>query len=514
MNAASSYRQRAERENQTNRQQSVEGRDIADGYPGPPDDTTRRDGRVRDLLRFLETYFPQAFPLAWSPDHLRVIAKLEKIILDGGLLAVAMPRGSGKTTIIERAALWAVLYCHRRFVIVVGATETAAEQMLGHLKVELETNELLAVDFPEVCYPIKRLENNARRCVGQLFNGHQTRPAWSSKRVVLPTMPGSAASGTVIHAAGLTGALRGLSHTLLGGEITRPDLALLDDPQTRESAMSPNMSARRAEIVNGDVLGAAGPGKSIACVAAMTVIAPGDLADRTLDREAAPQWQGERTQLMHAMPSETKLWEQYADIRADDFRAGGDGSRATAFYTENREAMDKGADPAWPERFNPGELSATQHAMNLWLRNPAAFAAEYQNEPLRDTSAEASVVDPEAIAQKVNGYKRRIVPQGAEWITAHVDVHDKLLYYTIAAWSPRFDGWVVDYGCYPEQPQRYFTMREAKHTLGTVHTDGGKEASIFAGLWALTDRLCSMEWHREDGSVMRISRLLIDSGYA
>lgn len=47
---------------------------------------------------FCETYFPQTFHLAWSADHLKVIAKIEQAVVHGGLFALAMPRGSGKTT--------------------------------------------------------------------------------------------------------------------------------------------------------------------------------------------------------------------------------------------------------------------------------------------------------------------------------------------------------------------------------------------------------------------------------
>ncbi|MCA9184759.1 MAG: hypothetical protein R3E01_08995 [Pirellulaceae bacterium] len=49
---------------------------------------------------------------------------------------------------------------------------------------------------------------------------------------------------------------------------------------------------------------------------------------------------------------------------------------ATEFYAADQEAMDAGAEIAWPERFNHDELSAIQHAMNLRLQDEAAFCAE------------------------------------------------------------------------------------------------------------------------------------------
>ncbi len=154
------YRNKLVADNTTNLLRSRLGRDIAEEYP-LPGNLERRAACERDFRRFCETYFPAAFSLPWSDDHLRVISRIQSAVLDGGLFALAMPRGSGKTTLCERAALWALLYGHRRFVVLVGATEAAAEVMLEHLKVELAFNDLLATDFRQVCYPIRRLENNA-----------------------------------------------------------------------------------------------------------------------------------------------------------------------------------------------------------------------------------------------------------------------------------------------------------------------------------------------------------------
>src|SRR5581483_2386483 len=63
----------------------------------------RRAGCARNFGRYLLTYHPYSFPLPFSPDHQRVIARTELSMLEGGLFALAMPRGSGKTTISECA---------------------------------------------------------------------------------------------------------------------------------------------------------------------------------------------------------------------------------------------------------------------------------------------------------------------------------------------------------------------------------------------------------------------------
>ena len=511
------YQDKLAADNAAALRRSRSDRDIASDYP-PPGDLARRTACESDFRRFCETYFPNAFRLAWSEDHLRVIARMQDAVLNGGLFALAMPRGSGKTTLCERAALWALLYGHRRFVCLVGATEKRAGELLEHLKTELTFNDTLAADFRQVCYPLRRLENNARKCIGQLFRGEQTRIVWSADRLTFPTMPDDACdgvnvSGSTVSVAGLTGALRGQSHTLSTGEVIRSELVILDDPQTRESAMSPSQSAERAAIINGDVLGMAGPGRKIAAIMPCTVIRAGDMADMLLDRQQCPRWQGERCKMLYAMPTNEKLWEQYGRLRAESFRKGGNGSEATAFYAEHRAAMDEGAVAAWPARYNPDELSAIQHAMNLRLDDEAAFQSEYQNEPVRLEQGDGPTMTADKIAAKLNGVQRGMVPVGAEHVTAFIDVHDSLLFYAVVAWSTDFTGWLIEYGTWPEQHRRYFTLRKAARTLAMLSPGAGREGSIRAGLDALTASLAGRVWEREDGAPMRLDRCLVDAGY-
>lgn len=135
---------------------SEAGRDI--GEIPPVADPERKERATRDFRFFCEAYFPETFHLEWSPDHLKVITKIERAVLDGGLFAMAMPRATGKTVLCERACLWAILYGHRQFVCLIGSDESSAVDMLDAIKSEIEDNELLLADFPEAVYPIARLE--------------------------------------------------------------------------------------------------------------------------------------------------------------------------------------------------------------------------------------------------------------------------------------------------------------------------------------------------------------------
>ena len=490
---------------------SAAGRDI--GAIPEVVNPARKAECERDFEKFARIYFGQTFQLAWSEDHLTVIGQIEETVLRGGLFATAMPRGSGKTSLAETACIWAILYGHRSFVALIGSDEGHASQMLDSIKTELESNDLLQEDFPEAVYPIAQLEGISHRCKGQTYQRQRTKVEWSSDVVVIPSIEGSKSSGAIIKVAGITGGLRGMKFKRSDRRSVRPDLVIVDDPQTDQSARSLSQCETRERILAGAVLGLAGPGKKISGIMPCTVIRQGDMADRILDRTLHPEWHGTRTKMVYSFPTNEKLWEEYGRIRHESMRAGKDGSEATDFYRSNRESMDEGARVAWVARHNPDELSAIQHAMNLKLQDERAFHAEYQNEPIPEQDARTDDLTPDQVAGKLNRYERRRVPLPCTKLTAFIDVQASLLYYAVCAWEDDFTGSVIDYGAFPEQGMSYFLLRDAKKTLQTEIKAAGLEGQIYGGLEALTDSLLGRGWLRDDGAEMRIERLLIDANW-
>jgi hypothetical protein len=147
----------------------------------------------------------------------------------------------------------------------IAASAERSRDLLENIMVWLETNPPLSEDFPEVCYPIRCLERITNRQKGQKYHGEPTRIEWTSDKIVLPTIAGSRASGVVVSCSGMKGSdIRGQNQARADGRVVRPQLVLVDDPQTTESAWSPSQSERREAILAGDVLGMAGPGKKIA----------------------------------------------------------------------------------------------------------------------------------------------------------------------------------------------------------------------------------------------------------
>jgi len=160
--------------------------------------------------------------------------------------------------------------------------------MLDSIKTELDSNELLLADFPEVCFPIQALDGISNRANGQLYKGKRTQIGWTAKEVVLPTVEGSSASGAIIKVAGLTGRIRGMKFKRPDGRTVRPSLVVLDDPQTDESARSLSQCANRESILAGAVLGLAGPGKKISGIMPCTVTAPRQADSRSMVETNGP----------------------------------------------------------------------------------------------------------------------------------------------------------------------------------------------------------------------------------
>jgi hypothetical protein len=508
---ARSYEERRDAGRQRQAEQSLSGRDI--GLLPEVGNPQRKADCERNFQLFCESYFTETFALEWSEDHIKVIVKIETAVLSGGLFALALPRGMGKTSLAEVACLWAMLYGHREFVALIGATESAALEILDSIKTELEVNELLAEDFPEVCYPVAQLDGIANRCAGQLYQGVRTRITWTSNEIVLPTIKDSKASGIIVRVAGITGRIRGMKYKRSDGRSVRPSLVIIDDPQTSESAGSLEQTRKRIRVLSGDILGLAGPGQKISGVMPCTIIRPGDMADTILDKQKHPDWNGEKTRMVYKFPDNMKLWDKYADLRAGCLREKGDFSDATEFYRENRKTMDAGAIIAWDARYNHDELSALQHAMNLKLQDEAAFWAEYQNEPMPEDLNEDAIMSADEIATKLNGMRRGEISVGTAFLTMFIDVQKELLFYLVAAWEECFSGYVVDYGVYPEQNRRYFQLHDARPTLQDAAPGAGLEGIIYGGLEKLTDNLLSKEWARDDGAMMKIERCLIDANW-
>lgn len=499
--------------------QSEEGRDIASDMPAIADPELRK--RVAaSLLAFCEITMADKFHLGWSDDHLKVIAKMQRSILQGESFAIAMPRGTGKTTLVVAAIIWAILCGHKKYAALIGADRDAATKLLNNIKIQMETNDKLYELFPEAIHPIRRLEGIANRCRGQIFKGDRTYIAWTAKSIQFASIPSrgeptATASGAIIETAGIRGKVRGMQTALPNGKVARPDVFVVDDPQTDQSAKSRTQVKARLDIITGTCPGLAGPGESISGFVTCTVIVQEDVADQILNAQKFPDYQGERCQLVYRWPDKDgmELWEEYSTIYRESMATGRGMSDCNAFVLANWKKLHKDTKVAWETRKKANEVSPLQHAFNLSNKLGDTFWSEYQNQPLKDDESE-DLLDVDRIQVRTNGYSRSVVPPGANIVTAFIDVGDNVLHWGVVAFqTSTFSCWLLDYGGWPEQRANYFTKRGLTKKLSSVYP-GGREARLRAAILALIDHLCSRDWAMPDGTTqLKISQLGIDAAY-
>ena len=476
-----------------------------------PKNQERRDECERNFRLFCEQYRPEVFHFGWSDDHLKVIESIEQIVLNGGLMALAMPRGTGKTTLSITAAMWALLYGHRRWVCLVGATGGKAEALLKSIKTELRFNHSLFEDFPEVCVPIRALEGRPARTVSQTVQGVPTAIQWNMDKLVLPSIENSISSGSTVSVCGITGDIRGQQETTIDGTIIRPDLCIIDDPQTRESAASEKQCNDRIETIQGDILGLAGPGVKIACIMPCTVIHQYDAVDRILGDEFK-DWRSFRTKMLYGKAKHPEEWEKYA-VERDRILSNDISLKVlNEYYLKHQDALEEGLHASWPERKNADEVSAIQHAQHLRLRDERAFLSEYQNEP-EDQSAK-DMITADELKRKTHDLELSVVPDESDTLVAFADVQKEALFWMVMAFSKRdFTGWVVDHGHWPQQPTMMQNYRNLRVTASSIYPGESLEVVLRGQMEGLTTYLLDREWTTEQGMPRKVDRMLVDANW-
>ncbi|NLX98223.1 MAG: hypothetical protein GXY83_18855, partial [Rhodopirellula sp.] len=286
--------------------------------------------------------------------------------------------------------------------------------------------------------------------------------------IVLPTVrvpdrwdqrlrPGelSLGSGAVITTRGLDSAIRGV---LIGTK--RPDLVIIDAPETRDSARSGVQADLLARTIEADLAGLGGPGKRLARVMLTTTMSSYSLSATYIDRARKPSWKGRRMQFIIAWPDRKDLWDRYIEQRQTNQNTGDDTARgANRFYLDHRAEMDAGAVTGNPSRFitdpapdgTPLENSSLQHAYNIIAdRGLEHFLTEYQNDPPAEVDAQQLYLTTYHIrANCRTGHERGVVPDDTIALTCGADVNLNGLHVVTIAWSDAAAGSIIDFSFVP-----------------------------------------------------------------
>jgi len=462
----------------------------------------------KDLPRWLRYHGGEAFSSPWSPDHERILAKISAAMDKGGLFALAMPRGHGKSTILKWVTAYVLLTGRRKYVVVIAATAELAQSIVDFIRTQITESDTLHAHYPHVTSYARATDGKAIKARYQLrADGKASGILWSKTTLVFPEVVSPEgkpypSNGAILEAHGLTGAIRGKWKDTKTGKVLRPDFVILDDPQDRQSAESPSQCAMRERIITGDVLGLAGPKKRIAAVMPCTIIRKGDLADRFLDHAQHPEWQGETCRLVNKWPAaQDTLWKEYERIYREETGEGRGFGKATEFYKKNQFAMDAGSEVSWKHRVRDGEVNALQTAENLRIETGPQFWAEYQNEPLDIVTSEYKI-EAKDVAAHQSPLGNGIVPDQARILIAATDINRSGLYWVVVAFCQDMSAHICVYGKFPQNGDVW-----PKNAPALARAQG-----IFTALTGMSNYLAKLPFIRS-GQVFRPSRLLIDRGY-
>lgn len=249
--------------------------------------------------------------------------------------AYVAPRASAKsTTWFLVAPLWAAAHRHSRFVAAFADSASQAEGHLTTLKRELDTNELLRKDYPELCEPAVR-------------EGRGVKVA--DNRAMMQQRNG------------FVFAAKGVDSSALGMKVgeKRPDLIILDDVEPDASNYSAHLVGKRLATIQNALL----PLNEWARVVLVgTVTMDGSLIHqlvRSTTTSAQPaQWITDERFVCHYYPALT---------------TGDDGEPRSL----------------WPEKWSVEYLESIKHTRS--------FALNYQNHPVPLDGTYWSAADIEVV---------------------------------------------------------------------------------------------------------------------
>jgi len=185
------------------------------------DKQVRISATMQDILLFFNFYFPHYITHKTADFQMEIL----KILQDQNNKFVVLTafRGSAKSTFCSLLLpIWSALGCHKKkHIVLVCQNQQRAQQLLGNIKLELETNDRLIADYGP-------------------FVG--TIESWNMNTLIL-------ANGTRITAVSIGESIRGIRQ----GQY-RPDLVISDDVEDVQSARINESRDKLWQFVNGELI--------------------------------------------------------------------------------------------------------------------------------------------------------------------------------------------------------------------------------------------------------------------
>lgn len=426
--------------------------------PLPPvADSTRRADCSQNLELFCREYFAATFFKGFSPYQIDMIRAFENGMFEGGKKTRAVRRGGLKSTLARVAAIWAVVNGIRTFVVLVGATDSKANEHRRNFFDMLKASELLLQDYPELLPLLlkKKQPKKQYRLNGQLL---ELSPKDDKGRIVFPDIANVPSCQAHVAPYSLKSTdVSGLSFVDREGVTRRPDCLIFDDVQTPQSARSAVQTDEREELITKTFCGLAGLGEKLAAIMVCTVREHDDLTQRFLDRERHPDWDGQKYPSLIHLPERMDLWDRYGDLLSTGDTPEEGKRRATAFLRQYYDEMHSGGVVAWEDDKQEDELSGLQSMMTIRALDPEFFECEIQQEGAKPINSAGLLLSDRLLAERLSNLPRGVLPDDTTTLTGFVDSQDNVLFWMVVAWRKDFSGFIVDYGTYPEQGRALFT---------------------------------------------------------
>ena len=438
----------------------------------------RRGDRLADPVEFIRGYFWPFFenPRPINADQKEAIETIVRAAKYSTSECIVAPRGDWKTETAKALIIYLMLAEITTFPLLVCATGVLAGYSYTAIKDQFENNDLLFEDFPEVCLPARTLIGAPQKANKQTHGFQRTRIAWTQHHIILPSVldlneDGSRAEnydGVKSRYGGYTMTYRGLDSGIRGINIRghRPSFALIDDPETEESARQDGQIDTRTKIIDKAIGGLRGGGKKLTRVILGTLQNSKCLTKKKLD-----QWGGKRYQGVYKWPKNIDLWDEYIDIwREEEQKGEKEHRRSFQFYVDNQEAMNEGVEVASEENFDstptsdgsPLELTAIQHIYNEWAEKGRDYVlTEIQNDPPEEQGPDTSRLTAQIVMSRISGLQRREFPPDTDELIAGIDLGKRWHHWASTAWTGNSIGRVTDYGVIDMPMMRTDTQKEA-----------------------------------------------------
>lgn len=486
-------------------------------------DKRRRKRLEKNDEAWLRFYFgpgcelEDVFTYEFTPQQKEMIHAISES-LDYGLdQAIAASRGEGKSTITERIVLKKHLEGKVDYSVILQATGPMANGTIDSLKHTLENNPLLIADYPEVCIPVIALEGAPQRAqtqkvsgfrydTGKAFTRIPSKFTWSGDEIIFPNVPGSPSAKSIITAKGLESAVRGLRKR---GK--RPKLAVIDDPDTEETAASLEQANKLEKRIDSALALLGGQKRKVGRVMITTIQSRISASFRYTDPKIKPSFKGKRFRFLVKKPDRMDLWEDYIQMWKDDQATDPFARRAYQFYLDNRKEMDAGAEVSNPNRFDssltpdgsPLEVSALQRYFNTVAQLGQEYTStELDNDPPEDSAAVETGLSSRRVQTKTNGYDRRVVPPGCVVLTQGIDCRKVALHWVIRAWMADGTGYTIDYGIH--------------EVRGTIYgSDDGVDVAIQRAILERIEATRNTKYyrHQDEFESIPVDLTLVDAGY-